>query len=466
MSPSISARLLRTQSDERLAAAAARGHERAFEALVVRYRKPLLRYARRLGLAEARSEDVVQQALMRAWVSLQGGAQVRDVSAWLYRIVHNAAIDVLRGPSEAHEQLSDAAGDVAAAHADPESAVAVRETLAGIAALPGLQREALLCTAVEGRSNEQAAVALGVSAGAVRGLVYRARVALRAGATAITPPFVLGWAVGTGRRGSGLAVQMSGAEAAGAGAGVATGILLKSGAVLLTAGAIVVGAATVRHAAPTNRRAPVAVSIADGSPGAGGVLASARAAVGGRRAGSPGQEQVGRAAVPGTSRGAAGVPAVGDGTPSGGARPTPAGTDAPPSSGPRQPGTGVAEAGAQETHFNAAASGAGTSTTGTGTGESSEPKPAPGAGAEGGSKSSGADGGSDDGAGGSNGGEGARDEGEGGTTGSSGAGSSDDGTESSGEHSAEGSSPGTGSDAEVSDDRHSTAPGQAKPRDN
>jgi hypothetical protein len=45
ISPSV--KLLRTQTDERLVALAAAGHERAFEAIVERYRRPLLRHCRR-----------------------------------------------------------------------------------------------------------------------------------------------------------------------------------------------------------------------------------------------------------------------------------------------------------------------------------------------------------------------------------------------------------------------------------
>jgi hypothetical protein len=52
VSPSLT--LLRTQSDERLIALARAGHERAFEAIVERYRRPLLRHARRL-VSEARA---------------------------------------------------------------------------------------------------------------------------------------------------------------------------------------------------------------------------------------------------------------------------------------------------------------------------------------------------------------------------------------------------------------------------
>jgi len=247
MSPSANARVLETHSDERLAAAAGEGDESAFEALVLRYRQPLLCYSRRLGLSEARAEDVAQQSLMRAWISLQRGAAVMNVSAWLYRIAHNATIDALRGPAESHEQLTDAASEIAAVNADPERVVALREIFADLAALPNMQREALLCTAVEGRSNEQAALALGVSGGAVRGLVFRARAALRAAATAVTPPWVLGWVRAAGRRGSRLADRLTTVEAGGAGASVATGGLIKAGAVMLSAGAIVVGVATVRH---------------------------------------------------------------------------------------------------------------------------------------------------------------------------------------------------------------------------
>lgn len=285
MSRSANARVSQTQSDERLAAAAGDGDEGAFEALVLRYRQPLLCYSRRLGLSEARAEDVVQQSLMRAWVSLQRGVAVMNVSAWLYRIAHNATIDAQRGLAESHEQLTAAASEMTAVHADPERAVALREILADLAALPNMQREALLCTAVEGRSNEQAALALGVSGGSVRGLVYRARAALRAAATAATPPSVLGWVRAAGRRGSDVTDRLTTAEAGGAGAGVATGGLIKAGAVILAAGAVVVGVATVRHA-PT-----ASAGVHDPSRGGAGVARLTRASRG-----------LGAAALPTASR--------------------------------------------------------------------------------------------------------------------------------------------------------------------
>jgi RNA polymerase sigma factor (sigma-70 family) len=253
MSPFISVRLLQTQSDERLLAAAREGHERAFEALVQRYRKPLLRYCRRLLLPAARAEDVVQQALLQAWLALQRGAEVRDARAWLFRVTHNAAIDSLRTSGYDHEQLSESLRGASAPESDLERRTAVRQALAGLATLPELQREALLRTAVEGHSHGQVAAALGLTDGAVRGLVYRARATLRASATALTPSPLFAWAASVGHRGGPLAQRLGGVGAAGGAAGAtgATGALVKGGAAFLTAGALVAGAVTVEHRSST-----------------------------------------------------------------------------------------------------------------------------------------------------------------------------------------------------------------------
>ena len=88
--------VLRSQSDDRLVALARAGDEQAFEAIVERYRAPLLRHARRL-LTDAGAEDAVQQAFLSAWSALRRGDEVREPSAWLHRILHNVALNALRG---------------------------------------------------------------------------------------------------------------------------------------------------------------------------------------------------------------------------------------------------------------------------------------------------------------------------------------------------------------------------------
>src|SRR5438477_1931816 len=93
MSPLASSiRFLQTQPDARLIELSRGGHERAFEALVHRYRRALLAYCRQLTRSESSAEDVLQQGLLQAWIAIGRDAEVRDVRAWLYRIVHNIAI--------------------------------------------------------------------------------------------------------------------------------------------------------------------------------------------------------------------------------------------------------------------------------------------------------------------------------------------------------------------------------------
>jgi hypothetical protein len=68
-----------------------------------------------------------------------------------------------------------------------EHRAAVRETLGAVASLPDRQRRALLRSAVDGFSPAAIAVELGVSEGAVRQLVHRARVSVRAAVGAVLP---------------------------------------------------------------------------------------------------------------------------------------------------------------------------------------------------------------------------------------------------------------------------------------
>src|SRR3954462_14848126 len=216
--PTPSSVLLRTQSDERLFVLACGGHERAFEAIIERYRGPLLRSARRY-LPEARAEDALQQAYISAWTALQRGDEVRDLRAWLYRIVHNTALNQLRVSGYDYAELEESLRASDAPQEEMERRAVMRQTLTGLAALPDRQREALLRIAVEGRSQEEVARDLGVPEGAVRQLVHRARLTLRAAATAITPLPLATWAAGAGGTVSGPMAERIAERRGGAGAG-------------------------------------------------------------------------------------------------------------------------------------------------------------------------------------------------------------------------------------------------------
>ncbi len=239
MTPMLSNALLRTQTDERLAALAAAGHDRAFEAIVDRYRRPLLRYLRRM-LSEQLAEDVVQATFLNAWSSLRRGAEIRDLRPWLYRIAHNAAINALKKVGEALEEVPESVGGFAAEPAtELERRDEVRRALDGISQLPARQRAALLAIAVDGRAHAEVAEELGLTDGAVRQLVHRARHTLRTGATAITPAPLLHFMATSG--GDATVARVAEVAAGAGGAGAASMSLKAGAAAVLATGAIATG---------------------------------------------------------------------------------------------------------------------------------------------------------------------------------------------------------------------------------
>ena len=222
-------RLLEAEPDEHLVGLAQSGHDAAFAAIVRRYEPELLARARRLG-ADGRAEDAVQQVFLNAFAALRSGSDVRHLRGWLHQILRNA---VIRG-----QVPIDAPLEAASAYGEPLEEIVERRaqahaTLVELSALPDRQRDALLGTAVMGFPRSLVAQRMGLSEGAVRQLVHRARLRLRQAATALVP-FPLARLFGAAGAGSGAtsseAVLGAGAAASG-GMAIKVGTLLASGVV-------------------------------------------------------------------------------------------------------------------------------------------------------------------------------------------------------------------------------------------
>ncbi|MHB8491449.1 MAG: RNA polymerase sigma factor [Solirubrobacteraceae bacterium] len=243
MSPLFSDALLRAQSDDRLATLARQGHERAFGVLVERYRPSLIRVAARM-VGPDRAEDVSQQALLGAWRALQAGTQVRHVRAWLFQALrHTMYTDHTR--TREHVELAETVADPRSTSTLAEQNIELTATLAALAHLPEQQRIAISQTELAGRSRREIARDLGLSEGAVRQLVHRARVTLRQAVTVITP-LQLAELAARPRPSSRLSehvASLTAASSAGIGATAATGA--GSGAALLATGSAIKGAAAV-----------------------------------------------------------------------------------------------------------------------------------------------------------------------------------------------------------------------------
>ena len=229
------------------------GNERAFEAIVQRYRRPLLRYCSRL-LSSGRAEDAVQQAFVSAHRAIHAGDAELNLRPWLYRIAHNSSLNLLRQHGFDHDQVSEEIDGVETPPQAFERHERLRSVVAAVQELPERQRSAIVLQAMEGRSYDEIAAELGVSEGAVRQLLNRARNTLREAAAALTPTGLLTRIAADG--GEATVAERVAQVVAGAGGGA---VVLKAGAALVVAGAVAGGAAGVAHNAdPHVAAAPVA----------------------------------------------------------------------------------------------------------------------------------------------------------------------------------------------------------------
>lgn len=170
------------------------GDRRAFELLVIKYERRVLRLLSRFIRDQAEMEDVAQEAFIKAYRALP---QFRGESAfytWLYRIAVNTAKNYLstqgRRPislsqlqsADADEGESFDAADVVEDTNTPDAELhsrQVAETVnAAIEALPPDLRTAITLREIEGLSYEEIAEAMGCPIGTVRSRIFRAREAI------------------------------------------------------------------------------------------------------------------------------------------------------------------------------------------------------------------------------------------------------------------------------------------------
>ncbi|MDQ8044219.1 MAG: sigma-70 family RNA polymerase sigma factor [Patulibacter sp.] len=261
------ARTLSRASDDQLLALTAAGNSRAFEMIVERYRPALLRFCGSLTESE-RVDDAVQQTFISAWLAIHKGVLVRDLRPWLYRIARNAAIDQHRARGAADGELpTELVGGTDPAHLTAGRTY-FEDVLRAVADLPERQRVALLETAVHGRSTDAVADDLGVSGGALRQLVHRARTTVRTTVTSLGAGPVTGWLSQLGSGDGGL--RRLATVLGGAGSGTAAA-LTKTTAAVVSAGSIAAGGivSTGEHGAARGAHPTASASTAARTQAAG-----------------------------------------------------------------------------------------------------------------------------------------------------------------------------------------------------
>ena len=165
----------RLLSDERLARLAAGRDDRAFSSLYQRHEAALLAYCRSITRDPEDARDALQSAMASAYSAIPGRRPGGPVRAWLFKITHNEAIDLLR--RRRHElPLVDGDLSPAPSAADQTTArEAAHEALAEVADLPPRQRGALVLRELHGLAYDEIAAALSVTEVNARQLVFAAR---------------------------------------------------------------------------------------------------------------------------------------------------------------------------------------------------------------------------------------------------------------------------------------------------
>ncbi len=148
-----------------------------FLALVADVRPELHRYCARLTGSVIEGEDIVQDALAKAFYALSLAVDVPPLRPWLFRIAHNAALDFLKSHGRKYVDTYADVTDVAGFDEAPDPIV-VRAALARFLTLPVSQRSAVILKDVLGHSLEEAAETMGSTVMAVKAALLRGRAKL------------------------------------------------------------------------------------------------------------------------------------------------------------------------------------------------------------------------------------------------------------------------------------------------
>jgi RNA polymerase sigma-70 factor, ECF subfamily len=154
-----------------------------FLELVAEVRPELHRYCARMTGSVFDGEDVVQDTLAKAYFGLAEMESPPPLRPWLFRIAHNTAMDHLRRYEHRNVSMTDDLESIVDAHAAvpiaPDGA-RVEHALQIFAALPPVQRSALALKDVLGLSLEDTADTMGITVGAVKAALSRARAKINA----------------------------------------------------------------------------------------------------------------------------------------------------------------------------------------------------------------------------------------------------------------------------------------------
>ena len=166
------------------------GDDRAFDALMTRYKRPVLNFLDRMIGDASEAEDLAQDVFVRAYQNIRkpGFHQTTGAfSTWLFQVARNAAIDCLRRrkrrPAASLTILEEDGKNLPMIERTADREIAIKEVgeqiAAAVALLPEDQKTAFLLSEYQELSYAEIAAIMKCSVKSVESRLYRAKQFLR-----------------------------------------------------------------------------------------------------------------------------------------------------------------------------------------------------------------------------------------------------------------------------------------------
>jgi RNA polymerase sigma-70 factor (ECF subfamily) len=163
-------------SDEEIAEKVRSGDHDLYAVIIERYKNKLMRYAINLIHDQDTASHIVQDSMIKAYVNLNGFNTEKKFSSWMYRIVHNEAMNMVkkfqkevRMPDDFDFESGD---DVAKEFEQKETAIQVEKCLGLI---PLMYSEPLSLYYLDDKSYEEISDIMRIPMGTVAIRLKRAK---------------------------------------------------------------------------------------------------------------------------------------------------------------------------------------------------------------------------------------------------------------------------------------------------
>lgn len=155
-------------------------HDTEFRDQLVAIIPSLRAFARGLCGNRDLADDMVQEAMTRAWAARQSYAPGSHFRAWIFMILRNHYYTTLRKNARMVAWDPELAENTLVAEPTQHDGLNVQDVQAALLKLPAEQREVLLLIGANGVSYDEAAKIMGCAIGTIKSRLARGRVALAA----------------------------------------------------------------------------------------------------------------------------------------------------------------------------------------------------------------------------------------------------------------------------------------------